>query len=506
MRVLLLSNDAPGYFRVFNAIVEQMLKDGHAVHVAVDSEYSWEQNRIGALGVGSDVFETFFRAFRPAPSGIDTWYRQQNLNLYLVPDFERAEYFGVNKDRSREYYDRLKVGLIAFFEHLISKHKIDLILYESVSNAFAYFAWLVGQRHGANYCGLTSSRIPGRYSIVDGPFTEHQRCADLFHAFTGGERPIPLDASAYASAYVEKFDQVVPDYMAIHKLYETGLLTRYAKWAKVKKAWSLLKYSFGDHRCDFQGGNRAALSLQHVMRNVNRRLRIGKVKRLYESPPEGEAYVLYPLHYHPEASTSVLSPFYIDELNVIRNIAFSLPEGVRLFVKDHVSAYAHPPIAFYETIKRLPNVVLLSPFEPIKELIRKSLAVITLTSTAGYEALVLRKRVFLFGNVFYQFHPDVVRVSGFGELHKLFLTHLFQKTLSTPDDVLSFVASYFLTTYPGTLNFTLGDADSEQLARHIYPHVKEFIQSRPPPDGATKDARRRGGMEARLVLRDEGNK
>src|SRR5690606_36008536 len=122
---------------------------------------------------------------------------------------------------------------------------------------------------------------------------------------------------------------------------------------------------------------------------------------LYENPPHTEKYILYPLHYHPEASTSVLAGTYLDELAVIKNISFSLPHGVKLYVKDHVSAYGYPSLEFYEKLKNLPNVRLLSPFENTKILIARSCAVITLTSTVGYEALLMGKRVFLYGRVFY---------------------------------------------------------------------------------------------------------
>jgi len=151
------------------------------------------------------------------------------------------------------------------------------------------------------------------------------------------------------------------------------------------------------------------MTIYYFLRYICSRFKVGLVKRLYQAPVEGEQFLLYPMHFHPESSTSILAGTYLDEYEVIRNIAFSLPEGVRLYVKDHISAWGYPALDFYRRIKRLPNVRLLGPNEPTKQLIKASAGVITLTSTVGYEALLLKTRVFLFGQVFYSHIKHVDR-------------------------------------------------------------------------------------------------
>jgi hypothetical protein len=57
----------------------------------------------------------------------------------------------------------------------------------------------------------------------------------------------------------------------------------------------------------------------------------------FDRPIAGEQYVLYPIHFQPEASTLVQAPYYLDQAALIEDISKSLPVGYQLHVKEHVS-------------------------------------------------------------------------------------------------------------------------------------------------------------------------
>ena len=52
---------------------------------------------------------------------------------------------------------------------------------------------------------------------------------------------------------------------------------------------------------------------------------------------------LFPLQLKPESSTSVLARYYCDDLSVIKNIAFNIPFGCKLYVKEHFVNYGKYP-------------------------------------------------------------------------------------------------------------------------------------------------------------------
>src|SRR5690606_27994280 len=189
--------------------------------------------------------------------------------------------------------------------------------------------------------------------------------------------------------------------------------------------------------------------------------------------------LVYPLHFHPEASTSILAGHYLDEYEVIRNIAFNLPHGLKLYVKDHLSAYGYPSLNFYKKIVQLPNVILLGPEYNAKTLVKNSKGVITLSSTVGYEGLLLGKPVFLFGRAFYENHKNVIKIDSLPRLFEILSSGLetFEGLGSSEGDDYNalFVSAYWLSTLPGTLNLMLDEEAAKNLVDRIYPIVLESL-------------------------------
>lgn len=468
MNILLLSNSAPNYFHFFNALSLLFMRDGARVVAAVDSTFSRKENRLDAVGFEAiHDFSAFFVEHRTDPAILQR-YAAFDLNGALLSDFERSEAYGVwGDDADLEYFDRLKSALLTYFEHIFDRHAIDTVLYEGVSNTFAHYALFVAQRKGARYLGLSGSRLPGRFAVTADPLAD-DATERLFQEIRSGRLTVEPSVRQWARGYVDGIENVIPDYMKINGLERIGIIRRYLRRDRLQKVMALGRHAFDSRTDAFQAGNPLRTHAGLFLRNVKRRMRARRVTQLYGKPVEGERFLLYPMHFHPESSTSILAGTYLDEYEVIRNIAFSLPEGVRLYVKDHVSAWAYPTRNFYQRIRRLPNVRLLGPNEPTKQLIKQSVGVITLTSTVGYEALLLKKQVFLFGTVFYGFHRGVTKIGDPARLRTL-----LEERLAAPpewDDQynLDFVSAYHLATLSGTLNLMLPSAEAAKVADQVY--------------------------------------
>jgi hypothetical protein len=119
---------------------------------------------------------------------------------------------------------------------------------------------------------------------------------------------------------------------------------------------------------------------------------------------------LFPLHFQPEYSTLVLAPYSVNQLAVVRNVAISLPITHRLYVREHPAGLGMQPLSFYKELKKIPNVRLISPLASMHDLILGSDGVVTITGTAGWEALMLGKPVLTLGNVFYNVFGGVRKV------------------------------------------------------------------------------------------------
>lgn len=468
MNILLLSNSAPNYHHFFKALVSLFVKDGAMAVVAVDSAFSRCENKLDELDA-KEIYEfaAFFRN-HITDHVILARYADFNLNAALLSDFERAQTYKIwGGNTNVDYFDRLKSALLSFYEMIFEMHQTDMVLYENVSNSFAHFALFVAQRKGKPYLGLGGSRLPGRFSVSSDPMKD-DAVAKAFEAIRTGQLAPDSKVRHWARAYIDGIETIVPDYMKINGLDQLGLIKRYFRHDRIMKIVALLRHA-ADSRTDaFQIGNPLLTHLALFRRNVARRFRSGKVRKLYQNPVAGERFLLYPLHFHPEASTSILAGAWLNEYEVIRNVAFNLPEGLRLYVKDHVSAWAFPDLDFYRRLLALPNVRLLPPEAPTKKLIRCSEAVITLTSTVGYEALLLKRRVLLFGEVFYAFHKGVTRVDNPAKLHDLLRAQLARPV--DWDDTYNedFVCAYRASTYSETLNLMQGPDGARETATLIY--------------------------------------
>lgn len=476
MRILLLSNSAPNYHHFFKPLVRLFHEDGAAVAVAVDSEFSREENDLDDLNFAQiHEFSEFFRNHQTDWNILER-YSDCNLNSALLSDYERSQIYGIwGGNVSVEYFDRLKSALLSFFETIFEQHGSEVVLYENVSNSFAHFSLIVAQKNGIKYAGIGGSRLPGRFSITSDPLHDVS-IPRVFEKIREGEIEPNPEIRSWAKDYISQIETIVPDYMRVNGLEKISILSRYFKRERIGRILALSRH-IGDSRTNnFQIGNPLLTHWGLFQRNVRRRLRASRVKKLYQNPVYGECFLLYPLHFHPESSTSILSGTWLNEYEVIRNIAFNLPEGMRLYVKDHTSAWAFPDLDFYRRLRALPNVRVLAPESPTKQLIRQSAAVITLTSTVGYEALLMRKRVFLFGSVFYEFHKGVTRVVNPAQLHDL-LTSTVPFPIDWDDQYNEdFVCAYYMSTLPGRLNLLQGPEAAKATAEELYPILAPHIR------------------------------
>jgi hypothetical protein len=475
MKVLILSNNAPDYHRFFNKLALRLEQVGHKVSFAVDCRYSRELNRLDETGLAVHTFSDYWGTLEAGTLSVaETRLAGTPCNIMHLPDYERAEIFGFNACRDGGYYDRLLASLDSFFERIIREEGVEAVIYENVSNTFAYAAWHAAKRASVQYIGLYVSRLPGRFEIVDDPFGESRIYQPVYDAIRCGSMTVPADIREKARDYLARFDEIRPDYMKFNDLADTSIL-RYAAKSKIRKVYHSLKRRRDDHSLSFQTGNPLRLSIRMFSRNIARIMRQRACRKFLTQPKKGEKYFLYPLHYHPESSTSVKSPYLIDELTVVRNLAISLPFGYRLYVKDHPSAFALPRTEFYRRISRLPNVRLIDHRHDTRNLIRRSAAVITQTSTVGYEALFYGKRVFLMGSDAYEFHPSVVKLGD----PSFYFEHL-QRSIDTPVDSRrdideDFVAAYFMRTHDGILNFNQDDDGLNRLVAQVMVAISTLL-------------------------------
>ena len=132
------------------------------------------------------------------------------------------------------------------------------------------------------------------------------------------------------------------------------------------------------------------------------------IKDFSESPP----FAYLPLHVEPERSLHTDTPFYTDQLEIIRRIAKSLPIDFKLYVKDHpgMKNIGWRSKNYYKQIMELPNVELIHPSVKQTELYKKCKLVISINGSAILESNIYGKPSIIFSDADYSRIPSVFKV------------------------------------------------------------------------------------------------
>ncbi len=223
--------------------------------------------------------------------------------------------------------------------------------------------------------------------------------------------------------------------------------------------------------------------LRFVWYNSIRKFRRARgLDDLYTQPVAGEEYAFFPLHYEPELSILVLSPFYFDQLNLIRIIARSLPVHMKLYVKEHPSMIFRRSRKYYKDLLKIPNVRLVPHTIKSFELIKNSKLVTVISSSAGWEACLLKKPLISFGEVFYNALPFVRRSRTPDDLPELIKDRLehFDYDEKTLEDFLvatfeeSFPFDYAGLWYQNDIAALMKDAGVQAIAQRVMKRVKSL--------------------------------
>jgi hypothetical protein len=192
------------------------------------------------------------------------------------------------------------------------------------------------------------------------------------------------------------------------------------------------------------------------------------VKMLYSQPRDDERFIFYPIHYIDDAQIVIRAPHYYDQFALMEIMAKALPYGFKLYVKEHPSLIGCFPFeAMWRLKKRCSNVRIIHPLYHPHKLIKKASAVATINSTAGFEAIIFKKPLLVFGKAFYRgagLSTDV------GELHDLPAKIAAALTSPVPSDerVIQFLATLKRYSFDAEImQFNPSNENAEKVAHAL---------------------------------------
>ena len=112
-------------------------------------------------------------------------------------------------------------------------------------------------------------------------------------------------------------------------------------------------------------------------------------------------YFLYPLHFEPEVAIQFYGTPYLNQIELIRNIAMSLPIGSELMIKEHPRSYGVRNKNYYKKLQEIPRVRLAHHELSMEYLITHSSGVFTISGSSGLEAIIRGKPCWTFGRTYF---------------------------------------------------------------------------------------------------------
>tara|TARA_Y100000385_G_C12944389_1_gene572647 strand:- start:420 stop:998 length:579 start_codon:yes stop_codon:yes gene_type:complete len=184
----------------------------------------------------------------------------------------------------------------------------------------------------------------------------------------------------------------------------------------------------------------------------------------------------------PEASTLILSPFYVNQKECIINISKLLPPDTYLYVKEHKSALGQHNFKFYKELKKHPNIKLISFKESMFNLIQNAIGTINLSSTVGLESLIIKKPAIILGNVFYNDSGLTFRVDSYSQLKELLIeintdNYKLENSFENYDERLAYyLYALHEKSYPFEFNVAKMDTKKKVMTKNNIQAFSECIE------------------------------
>lgn len=372
-----------------------------------------------------------------------------------------------------EDYLKIVVGMFDFFEYIIDKEKPDILISGAVAEVFDMIMFYVANKYNVPVMCITPARIPGKIHIIYNPYDNFELLKKNYEEIK--KRDLSSEEREKSKIFINKLTkgQLIPSYMS-NKNFERF----HFNISGIRMFWrQVIDYYFLDNKNLYLYSPFQKLC-QELTKTKNKFAL--KLKNFYDRPNiKNESYVFYPLHFQPEASTLVLAPHFLNQVEVIRNISISIPSYMRVYVKEHKAMINRRSLSFYKEIKQLPNVKILSPYEDTFELIRNSELIIVITSTVGFESIFFKKPVIVLGNTFYQIFEGVYKETDYTKLpaavHKAIRNHQDNEEL-----IYKFAYAYLNSVYNGVhddpvLNpYVISKENMRDLAAAIFSEIRRI--------------------------------
>lgn len=367
----------------------KLLKEWEVFREGLAQKPSWDVLLDWESSIGDPVLWNALMADRRVFFGRKCKYRQD-----YRPRFSHEQMGGILQAALRR------------IEEFIDQNRPDVIIGFGTSTLGDYIFYLFAKKKGIAYLQLKATKIGNYVSLNDDAIELSSHIESLLHH----PENIPDEAMRVAKAHLESIRQKGVRY--------EGAIRRRTRLRPIGGMLSVGRGAVRDilNRLhpEVRNDNHVESAMQGALHShwiqplkaawASFRLR-GRLVR-QEQLADQPRFAFYPLHFEPEVSLQVFGRPFQNQIEVVRNLAASLPCGMILLVKEHPRALGFRPYSYYRKLLEIPNVRLVSSSISTHAVIKHSSLVAVVSGSTGLEAAVMGKPVLVFGI------PTYRRLSG----------------------------------------------------------------------------------------------
>ena len=403
-------------------------------------------------------------------------YELQAIKMMDRMDFDR---FSFNfMERERHY-----LNLIKYWMAVLDLYQIDVVVSAvNPHRVYDYVLYLLCKDRGLKFICIQYTICPARTFATDNVYS----IGDLFDCDynkykakeTLSKEFLPEDLRAAYDKVQRNYEDAKPVYMNMHNTRDKKLrnVFRFAHeyWHRysfseriaILKKGSLSTTMFKNRKYSLENSHNTLWEAAMLQKN---KIKYNKMMNNYYSsiavsPVEGEKYIFVPLHYQPEASTSPVGDLYVNQRLVVETLLRNTPEDYYIYVKEHPQQFQSHMLGqtsrikeFYSDLLQSKRVRFISLQFDSFSVMSKAKAVATVTGTVGWEAVMHRIPVIVFGMIWNERMPGVLRVTD----------------SESAKGILPFIEGYEYSEH-NVLAYLMSVADNTVLAYH-YKGEKEVV-------------------------------
>jgi hypothetical protein len=357
-----------------------------------------------------------------------------DINLSFVASTERFFYKEFNP-----FYHFTKNEMMSvieqeckLFESVLDTSQPNCIFSTPITNHAQYLLYRLCKKKNINFFTLEPLRFYNRWIIVDGLIFDLDDTKFL-------------TKNSNTQKSISEIKNFMKTFGPFHNTIRNNKNTMYGN--RLERMKAMLEFPFSKESPPSRFSNYGRTKKNILLKGTGTLNNLRKNKRkkfidevLVKKLNFSKPFIYFPLHVEPEKVLLMGTPYHTDQISVIKNIVKSLPVEYQLFVKEHPGMKLQDwrESSFYEEIMDIPNVTLIHPEVPSKEIIENCSLVITIFGTSALESAFYEKPTIVFRpDLGYDLIPSIYLLKNYEELQSAIKNSL--KKIVKLNDLSDFV-------------------------------------------------------------------